>query len=342
MKLLFGIVPPKVKDIMKSVLQKRYLEKSTIRYTLIYLFFFIFLICQTLIGFCEEQILPEPTNNKLKTYNFSSDWFTRNISLWNKLLHPLKEKPNIHYLEIGSYEGRSAVWMLENILTHSSAKLTGIDIFPGDLKQRYLSNIKKSGSSQKVITITGKSQIELKKLPAESFDIIYIDGSHKADDVLADTVLSWNLLKIGGILIFDDYSWKRNEFPKHLRPEIAIDSFINAYSNHIEIMHKGYQVFLRKKENPCGPFENCSLIGQYIYIWKWNGMNNLYLRVNREHIPLSKKEKDLIEKLARSFKYGQTGLFPNDKLLNDKQFKLLCEKLDLDFSNIKIKKPASK
>ena len=47
----------------------------------------------------------------------------------------------------------------------------------------------------------------LRRLPLESFDIIYIDGSHAVNDVLEDAVLSFRLLKPEGILIFDDYRW---------------------------------------------------------------------------------------------------------------------------------------
>ena len=38
-----------------------------------------------------------------------------------------------------------------------------------------------------------------------NFDLIYIDASHYAPDVLSDAVLAFKLLKPGGILIFDDY-----------------------------------------------------------------------------------------------------------------------------------------
>ena len=33
------------------------------------------------------------------------------------------------------------------------------------------------------------------------FDIIFIDASHEANDVILDAVLSWRLLKVEGILI---------------------------------------------------------------------------------------------------------------------------------------------
>ena len=101
-----------------------------VRYALIFLLFFGFISSQTLAGASDGKPLTEPAEHYLKKYNFSTDWFTYKIPEWNKLLRPFKGKPDIHYLEIGVFEGRSAVWMLENILTHPSSKLTGIDIFP--------------------------------------------------------------------------------------------------------------------------------------------------------------------------------------------------------------------
>ena len=81
--------------------------------------------------------------------------------------------------------------MLNNILTHPTSTLTGIDLFPGDLKERYLANLQLSGALPiEAVTITGRSQVELRNLKPDSYDIIYIDGGHTADMVLADAVLS--------------------------------------------------------------------------------------------------------------------------------------------------------
>jgi hypothetical protein len=37
-----------------------------------------------------------------------------------------------------------------------------------------------------------------------NYDVIYVDGNHGYKDVLYDGLLSWNLLKSDGLLIFDD------------------------------------------------------------------------------------------------------------------------------------------
>jgi hypothetical protein len=57
-------------------------------------------------------------------YRFSQDWTSENTSMWNQMLGALKGKPNIRALEVGSFEGRSALWFLENILTDPTSSIT--------------------------------------------------------------------------------------------------------------------------------------------------------------------------------------------------------------------------
>lgn len=188
----------------------------------------------------------------LHNYRFSKDTlFSSRIPLWEKTLGHLRGRPGINYLEIGVLEGRSALWMLENILTDPTAKMTCIDIFPGQLREKFLANLRMSGSYEKATVIKGRSQVELRYLPLNYFDIVYIDGSHLAQNVLSDAVLSWELLKTGGIMIFDDYKFKK--LPPEVRPRIAIDSFVNAFNSDVEIIHRGYQVILKKLPHKVPP-----------------------------------------------------------------------------------------
>lgn len=266
---------------------------------------------------------------QVEKYNFLKDWVTRNVPLWEKVLSPFKGKPDIHYLEIGVFEGRSIIWMLENILTHSTSKATGIDTFPGNLKENFLANLKISGFADKVTTITGLSQIELRHLPLDSFDIIYIDACHTTDDTLADAVLSWPLLKNEGLLIFDDYYWKEKEdFPLELRPKIAIDAFITTYRNFIEVVHHNRQIILKKRKTISG-CTDCFPIGQYVYAWE---KKKLYDLDTKEPITLSETEKNLIEKLIKLKEFGKTEFSLDDKILHDEEFINLRTRLKIDSS----------
>jgi predicted O-methyltransferase YrrM len=186
---------------------------------------------------------------------------------WENHLRELKGKPNIQALEIGSFEGFSAIWQLGNILTHPTSSITCIDIFDEKtVEERFDRNIKATGVAYKVIKLKGSSEQMLRSLHEQKYDYVYIDGCHLAKWVLSDAVLSWDLVKPGGVIIFDDYGfistppkgykctrikfvdeylWKKREL--ETSPEPAIDAFINIYKPYHEVIFKRWQVVVRKK-----------------------------------------------------------------------------------------------
>lgn len=193
-----------------------------------------------------------------KGYEFTNNWFVHNIPLWEQVLKPMANLPNLSFLEIGSWEGQSSCWLLDNVLTHPSTQITCIDTFQGSIEHqnsrelslielRFDENIQKAGGNNKVTKIIGFYQNSLRNLPVNNYDFIYIDGSHVASDVLEDTILGWRLLKNEGIIIFDDYQWEgyREQPLKHPAP--AIDAFLSLFQDKINVLHKGYQVVIQKK-----------------------------------------------------------------------------------------------
>jgi|RhiMetdeSRZDD1v2_1073273.scaffolds.fasta_scaffold79045_3 Methyltransferase domain len=204
-------------------------------------------------------ITPDPAAHPYKhEYRFTTDWFTQNIPIWASALKAYAGKPGVQYLEVGTWEGRSVLWTLDNILTDPTSHATAIDPFiddPGwpqskDIKGTFLSNLRLSGQADRVSVIVGFSQIELRKLPLESYDVIYIDGSHRSDDTLEDLVLSSRLLKPNGVLIMDDYrlyafgNGYRSWFD---RPQFSMDAFHAAFRDRFAVLHYDYQVILKKK-----------------------------------------------------------------------------------------------
>jgi predicted O-methyltransferase YrrM len=247
---------------------------------------------------------PERKEPYEKDYDFSWDVFT-----WSK--------PNLHYLEIGTSEGRATFWMLENILTHPTCRATGIDPFFGKgQEQRFYENVEKFGHPEKVRIIKGLSQDVLPQLPPASFDIIYVDGSHLAGDVLFDAVDTWRLLKDGGVVIHDDYMWHYTDSrPTEMRPLVAIDAFITSMRNTVEVLHRGRQVILRKlkQELPpfCGNSNPCARVGNHFYAWKsWK----LFEIGTRKPVELSTTEHVVLKKILRSRRFGAEAdrLVPED------------------------------
>jgi predicted O-methyltransferase YrrM len=257
-----------------------------------------------------EQIKEELPPGYSKPYAFSEDdWFSYNISSWQQLFASKAGKPGLHYLEIGVYEGRSFFWMLENVLTDPTSRLTAIDIFiPAEVERRFQDNVKLSGEGPRIATIKGSSQVELRKLPLESFDIIYVDGSHTADDVLKDAVLSWGLLKDGGIMVFDDFTWDGayyagadSHLPAELLPGPAISAFIQTHRNYLDVILSGRQIGIKKRENPCPNKTICSQLGDYTYDWQ---QKKLFRGKNHESVPLTTDEVRAMEKIFWNISYN--------------------------------------
>lgn len=191
---------------------------------------------------------------------FSQDWFKDAVPIFEEVLEMYKGRDGVHYLEIGSFEGRSVVWMLENILTGEDSDATCIDSFGGGkfyklggnvsrkLENTLHSNLKPFKGKYRVLK--GESQDVLKNTPMkEQFDIIYVDGFHSAPATLQDILNSFYALKMGGIMLIDDHTWAFNGLELQETPKIAIDSFINCFKDKIELIYLGWKTVAIKKLN---------------------------------------------------------------------------------------------
>src|SRR5262245_14665967 len=69
-----------------------------------------------------HPIAASPSQRQLSML-FTQDWFTHNVPNWEPVLHRLKGRPS-EILEIGSYEGRSAVFLMQ-FLPH--CRITCVD-----------------------------------------------------------------------------------------------------------------------------------------------------------------------------------------------------------------------
>jgi len=177
---------------------------------------------------------------------FSQDWFSHNIVLWQRHVAPhLISIDNPKVLEIGAFEGQSSVWFLQNIPT---LRLTVIDPWnftassSDETFNRFKLNI--SPYIDRVEILRGKSELA-KSLASNQFDAVYVDGEHTSAAVLHDAVISYELLKVGGLLIFDDYLGGDKSI---MYPKPAVDFFQDAYIalRKIELISDGYQRIYRK------------------------------------------------------------------------------------------------
>jgi predicted O-methyltransferase YrrM len=180
-------------------------------------------------------------------YKFTADFTAPWADSWKKHLEVFAGKPDLHGLEIGCFEGRSTIWFLENVLTHPTSHMTCIDVFPKHIEELFDHNMEVSGLSSRVTKLKGYSQDVLRTLDYDSIDFAYVDGCHLASCVLTDAVLIWDLLRTGGVLIFDDYWWGMRRPPIE-RPKLAIDAFLKIFSDRYQLKQSAYQVVIEKTQ----------------------------------------------------------------------------------------------
>jgi predicted O-methyltransferase YrrM len=169
------------------------------------------------------------------------DWTSRHREHWMAALGGLADRP-VDVLEIGSYEGGSALFFLDAL---PLAHVTCVDLFSPRRSATFDHNV--SRHSGRVTKLPGRSAAVLDRLLADGrrYDVIYVDGSHRRIDVMVDSVLAWGLLQIGGIIIWDDYLLDPAE-PPAKRPQHAIDAFFTAFRPCLHELHRDYQIIARK------------------------------------------------------------------------------------------------
>jgi predicted O-methyltransferase YrrM len=95
-------------------------------------------------------------------FDFTVDQVTSRPGVWLRHLSQYRDK-EAHYLEVGSNEGRSAIWMLQNILIHPRSTVTCVDVWRRPaFERRFDANIVKTALSHKVIKVKGQSSLALR------------------------------------------------------------------------------------------------------------------------------------------------------------------------------------
>jgi predicted O-methyltransferase YrrM len=210
-------------------------------------------------------------DQKLPVYQFTTPWFDNLAKpVWSQLIPQIKPKT---ILEVGSYEGASACFLIDTLCTHQEIEITCVDTWLGGVEHQadgispanmsavernFDTNLKSACNAAKYpvhfTKIKGPSDLTLAHLLSTGkhghYDLVYIDGSHLAADVLCDAVLGFRLLKTGGVMIFDDYNWHEG-LPQGVDltrcPKPAIDAFTSLYWNKIQIIPAPlYQIYIQK------------------------------------------------------------------------------------------------
>lgn len=164
---------------------------------------------------------------------------------------------HIYGLEIGTYQGGSAEFFLDNICTHPWSRFYCVDTFLGSAeharlgidctKNEDLTRQRLAPHGDRAVILKGRSDERLPELHRQGLKlhVMYIDGAHDSANTLRDAVMGFNLMVVGGVMIFDDYEWR--EMPSPLdNPQAGIDGFLAAYAKHLKVIGRGWQVAVEK------------------------------------------------------------------------------------------------
>lgn len=184
-------------------------------------------------------------------------WFSY-PDIYRHVVNECNTKDNYHFVEVGSWRGRSTTFMAVEIINSgkTNIKFDAIDTWVGstehydndkykelfvndNLYKEFLHNI---SPVRDVVHVVRNTSIEASKLYKDnSLDFILIDASHDYANVKLDIEHWWPKLVLGGIMAGDDYShsWSRPPHAdKNGRGLIeAVDEFFNNINIPIQIVN---------------------------------------------------------------------------------------------------------
>tara|TARA_B110000211_G_C13917732_1_gene481255 strand:- start:87 stop:803 length:717 start_codon:yes stop_codon:yes gene_type:complete len=198
----------------------------------------------------KKKYLKNKHKNFLVSKKTTSDYFSLNAYYWDLIIN--KNFNTFSYLEIGSWEGNSALYILENFKTKKVVCVDIWDLYEDSYKNE---NFKRFENFQSNL-LSYKDRYSFFKNTSdiffqdnnEKFDIIYIDGWHEAPQVYKDICNSWNCLNKDGIIICDDYFYGDIKSNLNINlPADSINRFIQENENKVKVLNvNNTQVFIKK------------------------------------------------------------------------------------------------
>jgi len=157
-------------------------------------------------------------------------------------------------LEIGCYEGMSSMFFADNLLNHPDSRMVCVDPFlsiDNNDHVTLLQNNQESNFDHNISVCPNKDKITVHKVTSDeffkindqSFDIIYIDGSHAIDVINRDMENAFKVLSPGGIQWHDDYLGTADGI---VTIKDTMDAFVARHAHELTVINRGYQLAIRK------------------------------------------------------------------------------------------------
>jgi len=199
--------------------------------------------------FLKKKIKNKKKSHKkfLLSKKITQDFFSSHAYNFYEIM---KKFSKLKYLEIGSFEGNSAMFVAKNF---ENSKIYCVDNWVGTeeynnlnfskLEDNFDSNVFEFNNIYKIKMLSDN----FFKNNKMTFDVIYIDGYHKGSQVLEDFKNSWNVLNNNGVIIFDDYIWKFYDKIQD-NPCYVINSYLKKILHGVKILKvSNSQLYIQKK-----------------------------------------------------------------------------------------------
>ena len=159
---------------------------------------------------------------------------------------------NISYLEIGSFEGSSAIFFY-NYLIQSTLCCVGTwmgsEEFINDIINM---KVVENNFNKNIQNLNGNKLIKIKnnsknffETNSKKFNIAFIDGDHKYENVIIDLNNTFKFIDKDGIIICDDFLWSYYLIPAN-NPAKAISDFYENNKKRLKILSVSNMVIFKK------------------------------------------------------------------------------------------------
>jgi predicted O-methyltransferase YrrM len=182
------------------------------------------------------------------------NWFNITAKDNFDTLLPKKMRSNssIKALQIGAYTGDATEWIANN----TKWELDDVDTWQGSQEDAHeqidftkvesvYDSRHKDNKSIRKWKMTSDCFFYEYYQQSDEYDFIYIDGDHTASQTVKDGLNAFQLLKPGGIIAFDDYTWASGK-GSYYDPAPGVDAFHHICKDLIELLVANSQVWFKK------------------------------------------------------------------------------------------------
>ena len=194
----------------------------------------------------------------MPTYTY--DNFSKHLPVWEE--HVLTQlsylnEQRAYFLDIGSGEGASTLWLLNNIAKQTYSRVYSCDYwYQKETEKIFDKNVVESELSYKNIKLKGNIPYKLSEIAIttqtgtlQKFHMIYVNCTTQSAEALTILLNAFNLLKDEGIMVVNNYESKHKinllgGQAVHYRE--ALHFYLRLLAGKVEIMHEGKQLIVRK------------------------------------------------------------------------------------------------